>query len=535
MKRSTEDGPSRHKRPKLDQDTRPDHPTVPADLEGKESPLNDNSVPKPSPGNSLDALESVLSEFTTHQEQTKSILGLRAQEHMKSLLAILRGRRASTSLETYHSPKYSLPPLSPAQTRNIRPFDYNDIPSRPFTLPELPEILPGPYSDVPFIHSSVAPIDRVSGAFLEQKHRNKYAVSPKAGKLSSPMPNETPRELNYERLEFLGDAYLGVIASNLIFSHFPHLPPGKQTTLRSNLVNNETLMHFSRAYGFDEKLQISGFFAHHMRDSESPKGNKGFNKILADVFEAYVAAIVLSDPENGISRLEKWLKELWTPILLVSQGRNFSTIKTLDYSTFLPYYDAAKNKGDVGEGTSNGTPRQDTGHENKTSAIVDIPALLPEDLSRLVSGPNRQSRVNVSHNPAAGISSSITHEPEYDPNAKAVLQKRIAPNNVRLTYKPAEETRGYSTSAAPFTVAVHLTGWGHKDLLLGMGSGDSKVEAGNRAATDAMLHQKDVVEDCERRFNEEKARRQSEKDQKLAAKRERWATEKEGEGKTASE
>jgi ribonuclease-3 len=103
---------------------------------------------------------------------------------------------------------------------------------------------------------------------------------------------------NYERLEFLGDAYIEVIASRILYSRFPQLDVPQQSQLRESLVKNETLGRFAEAYCFGDRLKHGG----HM-----DKG-KAWDKICADVFEAYIAAIVLSSPE-GFSIAERWLLE----------------------------------------------------------------------------------------------------------------------------------------------------------------------------------------------------------------------------------
>jgi len=120
--------------------------------------------------------------------------------------------------------------------------------------------------------------------------------------------------MTYERLEFLGDAYLELFASRLIFHHFPHLSAGQQSQIRELLVKNDTLSKFSREYGFENQVSVAD--KDNMLREAKDRGNKGFNKILGDVFEAYIAAIVLSDPEHGFARAEKWLTALWTPYLL---------------------------------------------------------------------------------------------------------------------------------------------------------------------------------------------------------------------------
>ncbi|KAK3053753.1 hypothetical protein LTR09_005033 [Extremus antarcticus] len=115
--------------------------------------------------------------------------------------------------------------------------------------------------------------------------------------------------LTYDRLEFLGDAYIELIATRLIYARFPYLPVGRQSQLRELVVKNETLAEYSRAYGFDKRVEVGAL--DRMVEEGKQRGNKGFNKVLGDLFEAYVAAVVLSDAEEGFAVVEKWLTGLW--------------------------------------------------------------------------------------------------------------------------------------------------------------------------------------------------------------------------------
>jgi ribonuclease III len=110
---------------------------------------------------------------------------------------------------------------------------------------------------------------------------------------------------SYERLEFLGDAYIEVIASRLLWNQFPDLPTGRLSRIRETLVKNETLAQFSVMYGFVDRLKFSG------SSSNTPGW---WTKVKGDIFEAYVAAVILSDPK-GFEMAEDWLTKLWLPIL----------------------------------------------------------------------------------------------------------------------------------------------------------------------------------------------------------------------------
>jgi len=117
--------------------------------------------------------------------------------------------------------------------------------------------------------------------------------------------------VNYERLEFLGDAQIEHIASLVIWDRFPTAAPGKMSSMRETLVRNETLNKFSRMYGFDKKLN----FAH--TSGPMTISQKEWQKVMADVFEAYVACVILSDTDyhRGFETAKAWLTSLWQPLL----------------------------------------------------------------------------------------------------------------------------------------------------------------------------------------------------------------------------
>ncbi|KAF2128556.1 double-strand-specific ribonuclease Pac1, partial [Dothidotthia symphoricarpi CBS 119687] len=113
--------------------------------------------------------------------------------------------------------------------------------------------------------------------------------------------------LDYERLEFLGDAYIELIASRALYNRFPQVDVPQLCSWRERLVENSALGKFSEAYGFPDRLK---------RHAHWDKESKSWKKIVADIFEAYVAALVLSDPTHGFRTAETWLDTLWAPQLL---------------------------------------------------------------------------------------------------------------------------------------------------------------------------------------------------------------------------
>lgn len=126
-------------------------------------------------------------------------------------------------------------------------------------------------------------------------------------------------DVTYERLEFVGDAYLELLASRLIDGYYPYLPAGRMSQLRELLVKNETLAEYSKSYGMDKKIRV-GADVDVLRKDSKGKGNKGWTKILGDVMEAYVAAVIKSDPLTGFETAERWFTALWAPKLLQATG-----------------------------------------------------------------------------------------------------------------------------------------------------------------------------------------------------------------------
>ena len=176
-------------------------------------------------------------------------------------------------------PPFSAPPDISSTSASMKQIGYN---GHPETLPKIPEILDKSLEIAAFTHQGVLGDHEVNDV-------NK----------------------SYERLEFVGDAYLEIIATRLVFPRFPNLPAGRLSQLRQLLVNNETLSGFSLAYGFDTR-------AHLPKDIQSSRNHvprKIWTKTMGDIFEAYVAAVILSDPHDGFSKVETWMTELWGPLL----------------------------------------------------------------------------------------------------------------------------------------------------------------------------------------------------------------------------
>jgi len=88
-----------------------------------------------------------------------------------------------------------------------------------------------------------------------------------------------------QRLEFLGDAVLGLILTRELFEKFPHLGEGPLTKARAQMVNRRTLAEQARRFNLGASLMMSR--------GEELSGGRNRSSALADAFEAVVGAIFL--------------------------------------------------------------------------------------------------------------------------------------------------------------------------------------------------------------------------------------------------
>lgn len=101
--------------------------------------------------------------------------------------------------------------------------------------------------------------------------------------------------LNYERLEFLGDAVLGAIVAELLYKFFPNKDEGFLTRVRSKVVSRESLNELAINIGLNKAVVA--------------KSDISRNKhIYGDVFEAFIGAMFLDQGFDNTKRfIEKFI------------------------------------------------------------------------------------------------------------------------------------------------------------------------------------------------------------------------------------
>ena len=143
-----------------------------------------------------------------------------------------------------------------------------------------------------------------------------------------------------ERLEFLGDAILGVIICESLFERFPSCPEGELTRMKSSLVSRSTCALVSERHHFDKFLFLGKGLT---QNSPIPMS------IMAAVFEALIAGIYL---DGGSDEAREFVHRMMRADLEGAEelhhGKNFkSVLQQLSQKNYgdTPVYQLLDEKG----------------------------------------------------------------------------------------------------------------------------------------------------------------------------------------------
>lgn len=122
-------------------------------------------------------------------------------------------------------------------------------------------------------------------------------------------PGLTPT--SNERLEFLGDAILGLVIAEKLYQDLPSFTEGEMTKLRAALIRQDTLARTARAIGLGDYLYLG--------KGEEASGGRHKPVNLAGALEAVIAAIYL---DQGTATAKNFILRLFSKELqkVVSQG-----------------------------------------------------------------------------------------------------------------------------------------------------------------------------------------------------------------------
>ena len=123
----------------------------------------------------------------------------------------------------------------------------------------------------------------------------------------SMLPQLQGKAVANERMEFLGDAILGMVVAEYLFYHFRDNQEGELTKMRSWLVNKRSLALCARTLHLEEFIQVS--------TSANQSLQRGNETILADALEALIAAVYL---DSGVAAAKSFILRTLIPILNAS-------------------------------------------------------------------------------------------------------------------------------------------------------------------------------------------------------------------------
>ena len=103
--------------------------------------------------------------------------------------------------------------------------------------------------------------------------------------------------LSNERLEFLGDAILGMTVAKYLYLTFPDRPEGELTRMRADMVCEQTLAKVAAKINLGQHLLLG--------NGEEQGGGRARNSILADAVESVIAACYL---DGGLEAAQQFIE-----------------------------------------------------------------------------------------------------------------------------------------------------------------------------------------------------------------------------------
>jgi ribonuclease-3 len=113
--------------------------------------------------------------------------------------------------------------------------------------------------------------------------------------------SEEPSRNDNERLEFLGDAVLQLVITDLLYATYPHLAEGQMAKVRAAVVSRGSLSETARDMALGQHIELS--------PSEEATGGRDKDSILADAMEALIGAVYL---DGGLEPARHMVLALWS-------------------------------------------------------------------------------------------------------------------------------------------------------------------------------------------------------------------------------
>ncbi len=133
------------------------------------------------------------------------------------------------------------------------------------------------------------------------------------------LPADDPAEVSNERLEFLGDAVLGLVVAAELHNQWA-LSEGDMSMVRAAVVNETTLASIAASLGVGEALRLG--------KGEDASGGRAKPQILADALEALIGAVFL---DAGFKKARRIVLKHWSGVI----AETAETPGERDYKTRL--------------------------------------------------------------------------------------------------------------------------------------------------------------------------------------------------------
>jgi ribonuclease-3 len=164
--------------------------------------------------------------------------------------------------------------------------------------------------------------------------------------------SDSPDRDDNERLEFLGDAVLQLVVTDLLYSSYTQLAEGEMAKVRAAVVSKPTLAEIARSLELGIYIDIA--------PSEEATGGREKDSILADAVEAIIGAVYL---DAGLEEAGNLIRRFW-------ESRVAERAKqpgVMDYKTRLQEILASEGRKPVYKVKGSGPD-----HDRRFTAVVTI-------------------------------------------------------------------------------------------------------------------------------------------------------------------
>jgi ribonuclease-3 len=152
--------------------------------------------------------------------------------------------------------------------------------------------------------------------------------------------NKPACNVDYDRLEFIGDAVLDLVVADMIYQRFHDMDSGSLSKCRASLVRGAMEAEFAKKMGFDKYIRLS--------KGEEKSGPIKSN-IMEDVFESFIGAYYL-DNHDDFGKTRRLIASFFADPI-----ENYEEYEDFDYKSKLQIILQAEVKGDIVYTTVNET------------------------------------------------------------------------------------------------------------------------------------------------------------------------------------